>query len=1203
MQQDEEKNEKLKSSGNEPEIELGREILLRQPNGTRVETRLDAWSETLWDANDSVLRADDYRSARADLPSSDPEHRALAQALRHADTPIRRHLDGLGRTFATTEYVEGGRELTERVDLDIGGNLLATTDRRGVTLSEREFDRLGRQVIERSADSGEQLTLHDALEREVLAWHETTEQRRAFDRAGRPTSLRITDGTTTWLAERTTYGEGESEAAARNLRGRVVRIEDGAGILERPRYGAFGEVVEERRTLTASPGRDPDWSGTVSLESDPHTTLQTFDALGRRLRSLQADGTRRTERFLRSGPSASLTLLTPDGTSRPVLAAAVHDAHGRPVLQRLGNDIEVEFTYDEETFRLYRRHAALPGEAPFQDLRHHYDPVGNVVMIDDLAQRPGATRVLRGLTVDARRDMSHDARYRLVEATRVHQALLPGDYRGDTPAAGAFRGTRQLGLDDGGVVTRYRRSYTYDDANILERWEQRPEGALPGPRWNVEKWVSPTSNRSHPAFDLNGVRIGDPSNRFNARGQLERLPAVRRLEWSPRDELRRCILIDRDGGSPDEELYDYAEDSRRLRKTTRRLTDGSFETSQVVTLGDCELTRVVRGDTVLVSRWSSHASVGDERLATIHRWESDRFGRETDDVAAVREHFHVAGRLGSVALDLDGDGALLAYEEYFPYGRTAFVAGNAVREVRLRNIRYVGKHQDDSTGFYVFQYRYYAPFIGNWVSPDPAGEVDGPNRYAYARNNPITLVDPLGLQAYVADWRATLHEGLTERGAPNADATVRAAEQQVAEAHRQGGAAYLGVTPDGNVFVASGDGSDPALLYAGASEYARQHGAALYRLNPDGSASSVAMPNPEQPLVVPPSELPPASPRRPNAPDPSAEPSRRARASDQPSTAPDGGSPEATGGSQRFDPNSLDAWGEVFSILGGSLGEAIFDTIVEALVEYGIATFIPGGVLAVLAYHIIDAIQTIDALLESLPAIADAVTEAAARVINGEATLNDAAVMVGGAIAAMVFALGKTRLGRRMIRFVRDQLGRLQRAARETLGRVRPGHGRPGSPSPRDPRPDHPPASNPPRARSDTQGPPTQTDAPQTQSTPNDAASPPPPSEPGPSLAQGLTPRARRILAYARDVERQTGRRMTPRQRRLLAQDLRETEYTRLTPAEVRRHRRRFNRRRSQVIADWERELGSSGLGTHRTSTMQTADSFAALDNLMMLTT
>ena len=1140
---------------------LGREILLRQPNGTRVETRFDAWSETLWDANDSVLRADEYRSARADLPSSDPEHRALAQALRHADTPIRRHHDGLGRTFATTETVEGGRELTERVDLDIGGNLLATTDRRGVTLSEREFDRLGRQVIERSADSGEQLTLHDALEREVLAWHETTEQRRAFDRAGRPTSLRITDGTATWLAERTTYGEGESDAAARNLRGRVVRIEDGAGILERPRYGAFGEVVEDRRTLTAHPGRDPDWSGTVSLESDPHTTLQTFDALGRRLRSLLADGTRRTERFLRSGPSASLTLLTPDGTSRPVLAAAVHDAHGRPVLQRLGNDVEVEFTYDEETFRLYRRHAALPGEAPYQDLRHHYDPVGNVVMVDDLAQRPGATRVLRGLTVDARRDMSHDARYRLVEATgRVHQALLPGDYRGDAPAAGAFRGTRLLGLDDGGVVTRYRRSYTYDDADILERWEQRPEGALPGPRWNVEKWVSPTSNRSHPAFDLNGVRIGDPSNRFNARGQLERLPAVRRLEWSPRDELRRCILIERDGGSPDEELYDYAEDSRRLRKTTRRLTDGSFETSQVITLGDCELTRVARGDTVLVSRWSSHASVGDERLATIHRWETDRFGRETDDVAAVREHFHLAGRLGSVALDLDGEGDLLAYEEYFPYGRTAFVAGNAVREVRLRNIRYVGKHQDDSTGFYVFQYRYYAPFIGNWVSPDPAGEVDGPNRYAYARNNPITLVDPLGLQAHVPAWRTALHEGLTEAGNADPAGAVRAAEQQVAEAHRQGGTAYLGVTPDGNGFVATGDGSDPALLYAGAAREARQQGASLYRLNPDGSATAVALPNPEQPLVVPPSSDVPPNPRRRSTPNPAPDPPRpTSQPSDQPSPAPDGGSPEAPSGSQRFDPNSLDAWGEVFSILGGSLGEAIFDTIVEALVEWGVAGLIPGGALAVLAYHIIDAIRTIDALLESLPAIADAVGEAAARVINGEATLNDAAVMVGGAIAAMVFALGKTRLGRRMVEFVREQLGRLQQAARDLVPDL-PGRRGSQAPPPQSPAQGSP---NPP-PQSPAQGSPNTADAPASPQQSSSAG----PAAPAPSTTSPSAPAG----TPNRHTYQVPHRPLSTAERRRVRRRVRQRTATRAEYERFEWDRRFGNRRRRGVDRFWSQE-------------------------------
>jgi RHS repeat-associated protein len=51
-----------------------------------------------------------------------------------------------------------------------------------------------------------------------------------------------------------------------------------------------------------------------------------------------------------------------------------------------------------------------------------------------------------------------------------------------------------------------------------------------------------------------------------------------------------------------------------------------------------------------------------------------------------------------------------------------------------------------------FMYRRYSPSQGHWISPDPAGTAavdpmnpQSWNRYAYVLNNPLTLVDPLGL--------------------------------------------------------------------------------------------------------------------------------------------------------------------------------------------------------------------------------------------------------------------------------------------------------------------------------------------------------------------------------------------------------------------------------------------------------------------------
>lgn len=74
------------------------------------------------------------------------------------------------------------------------------------------------------------------------------------------------------------------------------------------------------------------------------------------------------------------------------------------------------------------------------------------------------------------------------------------------------------------------------------------------------------------------------------------------------------------------------------------------------------------------------------------------------------------------------------------------MAGNVQREIALKTRRHAGKERD-ATGLYHYEYRYYAPWIGNWLSPDPAGLVDGPNLYAFVRNNPITLVDLDGRQS------------------------------------------------------------------------------------------------------------------------------------------------------------------------------------------------------------------------------------------------------------------------------------------------------------------------------------------------------------------------------------------------------------------------------------------------------------------------
>jgi len=56
-----------------------------------------------------------------------------------------------------------------------------------------------------------------------------------------------------------------------------------------------------------------------------------------------------------------------------------------------------------------------------------------------------------------------------------------------------------------------------------------------------------------------------------------------------------------------------------------------------------------------------------------------------------------------------------------------------------------GQFLDAESGLMNYGYRYYLPYLGRWLSRDPIGEQGGINLYAYAGNDPVNLVDHLGL--------------------------------------------------------------------------------------------------------------------------------------------------------------------------------------------------------------------------------------------------------------------------------------------------------------------------------------------------------------------------------------------------------------------------------------------------------------------------
>jgi RHS repeat-associated protein len=98
---------------------------------------------------------------------------------------------------------------------------------------------------------------------------------------------------------------------------------------------------------------------------------------------------------------------------------------------------------------------------------------------------------------------------------------------------------------------------------------------------------------------------------------------------------------------------------------------------------------------------------------------------------------------GSTTVLTDAAGNVVNQYRYDSWGTTA---SNSIETV-ANPFRFVGRLgvMDDANGLLYMRARFYLPSLGRFASKDPAGLFGGANFYAYAMNNPVGLMDPLGL--------------------------------------------------------------------------------------------------------------------------------------------------------------------------------------------------------------------------------------------------------------------------------------------------------------------------------------------------------------------------------------------------------------------------------------------------------------------------
>ena len=113
-------------------------------------------------------------------------------------------------------------------------------------------------------------------------------------------------------------------------------------------------------------------------------------------------------------------------------------------------------------------------------------------------------------------------------------------------------------------------------------------------------------------------------------------------------------------------------------------------------------------------------------------------------------HFIHQDHLGSTSIVTNETGDVIDKQVYYPYGGTRQIDTNSQINTNGQTIerQYTSQVSDeDDTGLYYYNARYYNPNIAKFTQADTAN--DGLNRYAYVANNPVKFIDPSGHQGCV----------------------------------------------------------------------------------------------------------------------------------------------------------------------------------------------------------------------------------------------------------------------------------------------------------------------------------------------------------------------------------------------------------------------------------------------------------------------
>ena len=751
----------------------GRLIKTEMPDGTFSKVEFDSWKQLMYDANDIVVESDWYKrrtdNTRTDFIADAKEKDAADKAFLHNNTPNLQHLNTLGKPVASFDYYEDidkhpDKFYATKVFIDTEGNLRKVFDARENLVMQYKYDMLGNKVYQQSMDAGQRWLLTNILGNPTHTWDERNHEFQYFyDVAHRPTHSKVLggdgDAPLDHIFGKLIYAESlllpgrtnEAALQAKNVLGKAIKNYDTGGAIEIPEYDFKGQPIATTRKLFKNYKDVANWVDAnlvIDLEPENFTFKTENDALGRITEQTAPDSSVITPSYNEAGLLNSESILHPGAAVATTYIKNI-DYNEKRQREKIiyGNNVLTNFYYDEETFRLKRLESKRQNGDLLQDWYYTYDPVGNITQIED---KNVPVVFFDNQKVTGISEYTYDALYRLVQATgrENNEALNFGacDNWNDKPFL------HSMNPGDPMATRNYTQSYQYDSVgNIMEM-----KHLATGGNWTRNYEYETINNRLKSTnIGNNGSPVNYTKYQHHAKhGFMEELPHLEKIGWNFKEEV---VLTSRqhctDDNIPVITYYQYDGNGQRIRKITENQAAAGLAATKKeerIYVAGYETYRTYQASTANFERESLSLMDGGHRFVMIEtvKINVDPAPPPSEKVGVMLVRYQLHNHLGSASLELDDtpNARVISYEEYHPFGTTAYQAKNSDIKSAAKRYRYTGMERDEETGLEYHSARYYLPWLGRWLSSDPIGIGDGVNVYNYAGNNPISKTDYMGTE-------------------------------------------------------------------------------------------------------------------------------------------------------------------------------------------------------------------------------------------------------------------------------------------------------------------------------------------------------------------------------------------------------------------------------------------------------------------------